>query len=495
MPDETGSWQVAESLQGRVEVLRRDGETVAVDGGEVGRVLPEVLLFEAVEEDGVRFGVHESERDGRRFASGDVREREDAVRGLAVEPVEVVARQPRDGGDGVDDGVAADASSVALDEFGGVDGVPHPVEFDRRRVLAEVEDDVAIESGGEDAGELSDVLAAPPFVDVEEGGHEPGDEADPGALPTTALVVGDDAGGDAEFVRQFGLRDVEIRPPLPQGRTRVLTEGDLSRDPFRETCAGVRLHTRCLPRHAKNVPVEHDDCRPRSLWPVEPNGETPKPSRYPETPMPSTLVHVAFGGFIAAGLLGTYFDRRSVLVVLAAAALPDLDSFLAIWLVGTHRALLHNLVLPGLAAGALYVDTRRPVSRIRDRFGDRGIRVAWVSVVAFVFAGVAPDLVTNGANPLYPLLDRYVTVDGKLLVSSTRGVVQTFVELHPEGSTVGGTTEDTFYYTGVDTDPGPDETQAERIFPLVSSGMQALVVILSGFVLAARFWDESNRRT
>lgn len=208
--------------------------------------------------------------------------------------------------------------------------------------------------------------------------------------------------------------------------------------------------------------------------------------------MPSTLVHVAFGGFLAAGLLGTYFDRRSVLVVLAAAALPDLDSFLAIWLVGTHRALLHNLVLPALVAGALYVDFRRPVSRIHERFGARGTRVAWVSLSAFVFAGVAPDLVTNGVNPLYPLLDRYVTLDGELLVSSTRGVVQTFVDLQPEGSTVGGTTTDTFYYTGVDTAPGPDETDTERVFPLVNSGMEALVVVLSGFVLATRFRNESS---
>lgn len=208
--------------------------------------------------------------------------------------------------------------------------------------------------------------------------------------------------------------------------------------------------------------------------------------------MPSTLVHVAFGGFIAAGLLGTYFDRRSVLVVLAAAALPDLDSFLAIWLVGTHRSLLHNLVLPSLVAGALYVDSRRPDSWMRERFDDRGVRVAWTAVAAFVFAGVAPDFVTNGVNPLYPLLDRYVTLDGKLLVSSTRGLVQTFVELNPESSTVGGTTGDTFYYTGVDTDPGPDGKRAERIFPLVSSGMQALVVFLSGFVLAGRFQQVSD---
>lgn len=208
--------------------------------------------------------------------------------------------------------------------------------------------------------------------------------------------------------------------------------------------------------------------------------------------MPSTLVHVAIGGLIAAGLLGTYFDRRSVLVVLAAAALPDLDSFIALVLVGTHRALLHNLVLPGLVTAALYLDSRRPNSRVRGRFGDRGVRVAWVSIVAFVFAGVAPDMVTNGVNPFYPLVDRYVALDGHLLVSSTRGVVQSFVELHPESSTVRGTTGDTFYYTGVDTDPGPDEPDRERVFPIVNSGMQALLVVLSGLVLAGRFRAEST---
>lgn len=203
--------------------------------------------------------------------------------------------------------------------------------------------------------------------------------------------------------------------------------------------------------------------------------------------MPSSLVHVAFGGLVAVGLLGTYFDRRSVVIVLVAAAIPDLDSFLAIYLTGTHRALLHNLVIPALATAALYYDTHRPTSSLRARFGARGVHVAWVAIAAFVFGGVAPDLMTNGVNPLYPVLDRYVTIDGKALLSSTRGFVQTFVELTPESNTVGGTTEDTFYYTGVDTTPGNEPEQVERIFPLVDSGMQLLVVALSGFLLAARF--------
>jgi len=208
--------------------------------------------------------------------------------------------------------------------------------------------------------------------------------------------------------------------------------------------------------------------------------------------MPSTLVHVAFGGFVAAGLLGSYFDRRSVLVVLAAAALPDVDSFLAIVLTGTHRALLHNLVLPGLVAGVLVVHRRRPITALTDRLDARTTRIAWVAVAAFVFGGVAPDLVTNGVNPLYPVVDRYVTLDGHVLISSTRGFVQSFVELHPESNTVGGTTADTFYYTGVDATRGSEPEQVERIFPVVNSGMQALVVVLSGFVLGGRFRERAE---
>ena len=48
------------------------------------------------------------------------------------------------------------------------------------------------------------------------------------------------------------------------------------------------------------------------------------------TAMPSTLVHLAFGGMIAAALLGDVFDRRALLVVLVVTAAPDLDSFIAL---------------------------------------------------------------------------------------------------------------------------------------------------------------------
>ena len=43
--------------------------------------------------------------------------------------------------------------------------------------------------------------------------------------------------------------------------------------------------------------------------------------------MPSTLVHMAFGGLIGAALLTSDFDPRAVAVVVAVTAFPDIDAF------------------------------------------------------------------------------------------------------------------------------------------------------------------------
>ncbi|SEA09283.1 LexA-binding, inner membrane-associated putative hydrolase [Haloplanus vescus] len=204
--------------------------------------------------------------------------------------------------------------------------------------------------------------------------------------------------------------------------------------------------------------------------------------------MPSTVVHLAIGGVIAAALLGEEFDRRAVAVVLAATALPDLDTFAGLYLQGTHRALLHTFVLPAVAGVALAHDTRlRGVSRLRARWGARGTRVAWVALAALIFGGILPDLMTNGVNAFYPLYDRFFTFNGELLLSNQRGVVQTFVDLStaPEQ-----TTENTHYWTGVDPTRGAEPENVERIFPVVRSGFQLLVVALGAFTLGARFLEE-----
>jgi len=207
--------------------------------------------------------------------------------------------------------------------------------------------------------------------------------------------------------------------------------------------------------------------------------------------MPSTVVHLAVGATVAAALLGDEFDRRSVAVVLAATALPDVDTFAGLYLQGTHRALLHTLVLPGLGVVALAYDTRfRAVSRLHARWGARGIRVAWVALAALLLGGILPDLMTNGVNAFYPLYDRFLTVDGELLLSNQRGVVQTFVDLSADPER---TTANTHYWTGVDPTRGKEPENVERIFPVVRSGFQLLVILLGAFTLGARSLEERQR--
>ena len=208
--------------------------------------------------------------------------------------------------------------------------------------------------------------------------------------------------------------------------------------------------------------------------------------------MPSTLVHVAFAGLVGAALLGADFDRRSVGVVLLAGALPDLDTFAGLVLPGAHRALFHTLLLPAAVAAVLAYDARvRSDSRLRARYGGRGVRVAWVALAAFVLGGVLPDLFTNGVNAFYPLHDAFYTVNGRLELSSQRGVIQTFVEVVPRRERL--TTETVHYTTGVDPSPGPEPEDVERRFLVLGSGLQLLVVLLSACVLGVRL-RRSERR-
>lgn len=222
--------------------------------------------------------------------------------------------------------------------------------------------------------------------------------------------------------------------------------------------------------------------------------------------MPSTLVHVAFGGLLGAGLLGAAFDRRSILVVLVVAAVADLDAFLT-FIPGGHRSVGHTILIPVGAATLLYLDTRGRTrlsrvgeqSVIRDRWGDRGVRVAGVSIAVYALAAIGLDLVMGGqyggVNLLYPIHDQFVRFDGRAFYSTTRGFVQTFVEL--EGSTVDvgqrGSAEQVHIASPVDPSPGEEPPDVERIFPIVAAGWQLLVVGASAFVIGGRLWEEERR--
>jgi hypothetical protein len=239
--------------------------------------------------------------------------------------------------------------------------------------------------------------------------------------------------------------------------------------------------------------------------------------------MPSLVVHVALAALLGAALLGRECDRRSLLVVAAVPVVPDLDAFAGFVLPGTHRALLHTLLIPLALAALLYYDTQvRESSWLADRYGPRGVHVAWVAVVVYAVAGTGPDLFSDGgANPLYPLHDQFYEVSGELEYSTTRGWVQTFVDLHPGAGSGGdeasggasaaceaasggdgsaaanpreggidlgqrGSTKDVHINSGIDPTRGPECAGVERIFPVAQSGWQLLLVLTAGVMLVGR---------
>ena len=205
--------------------------------------------------------------------------------------------------------------------------------------------------------------------------------------------------------------------------------------------------------------------------------------------MPSTLVHIAVAGLLGTALLGTAFDRRAILTVMAVAAVPDLDTLLGIWLPGAHRAYLHTLVFPVVLAAVLWWDTaRRSESALRRRYGDPGVRVAWVSLGAMVVAHSLYDGAVNGVNLFWPLQDRFYDLSGHLLYSTQRGLLQTIVDT----DMFHGTTANTHYYTGVDPNRGAEPENVDRIFHLVQSG-ERLLLTLAGFgVVMIRLWGSDG---
>ncbi|MFB6219507.1 MAG: metal-dependent hydrolase [Halobacteriaceae archaeon] len=209
--------------------------------------------------------------------------------------------------------------------------------------------------------------------------------------------------------------------------------------------------------------------------------------------MVSTLVHLALGGLVGAALLDRLTPRR-LAVVLAATAVPDLDTFLGLAIDGGHRALLHTALLPLAAAAVLAYDLRR--GWLRERFGAGAPRVAWAALAATAFAGIAPDLFTNGVNVLYPLHDQFYKINGRLLLSNQRGVVQTFVDLSPPDPAGGGgggaesgaigSTDEVHYKTGVDPGKGSEPANVERTFYVLQSGRDLMTVLVGTAVVGAR---------
>lgn len=208
--------------------------------------------------------------------------------------------------------------------------------------------------------------------------------------------------------------------------------------------------------------------------------------------MTGTIVHMAFAGMIGAAFLGEAFDRRAVAIVVGVTALADLDSFIGLVSTAGHRTVFHNFILPAVAALVLWADLRREDPWLRGRWGPRGVRIAWVGIAAYAVAAVGLDMVSGYVNPFYPVYDQFYTLEGKLVVSDQRGIVQTFFETGGESGSVPspeprGSSSEVAVSTGVDPDPNNTKRNPERIFPIVRAGWQLVVLLAGTAVTVARF--------
>lgn len=215
--------------------------------------------------------------------------------------------------------------------------------------------------------------------------------------------------------------------------------------------------------------------------------------------MPSTVVHVAFALLVAAGVLGSAYDKRALVVVGTVAVLPDLDVFVSLVAESTHRAAFHTLLIPLVGTAGLYYDTRiRGSSWLRERYGTWGVQVAWASLAGFTFGGIGLDLFTPlGVNVFYPVYDQFVSLDGRAGYSTAQGLFQTFAEFNGQGSTGGGgaptvdvgqrgSTRDVHVGSGVDPSKGKEPAGVKRTFPIAYRGWHLTLLAASLLVTVVR---------
>lgn len=201
--------------------------------------------------------------------------------------------------------------------------------------------------------------------------------------------------------------------------------------------------------------------------------------------MPSSVVHAALALVLGVGLLGRFYDRRALVVLVAVVVAPEVDTVFGLVFDGAHRTVLHNMVYGTVLAGALYWETSREESLVRGRWGARGVRIAWVGLFVHTFAHLALDWGhLEGINFLWPLYDRFFTLEGELFVSASEGIVQTFVEITADpdtGTTVvdagqGGTRVETHVDNPAQPSEDPDPGPVDRRFPIAVRGWQLYLV-------------------
>lgn len=211
--------------------------------------------------------------------------------------------------------------------------------------------------------------------------------------------------------------------------------------------------------------------------------------------MPSSVVHAALAFLVAVGLLGRFYDRRALVVLLGIVIFPEIDTFAGLFMDGAHRTVLHNMVLAALAGGVLYWETTREGSKVRSLWGARGVRIAWVGLFVHTFAHISLDWThLSGINALWPLFDQFVTLDGELALSTTDGVVQTFVEISEDPETgqgvidagQGGTRAENHVANPAQPSDEPEPGPVDRRFPIAVHGWQLYLVVAGAFTVLAK---------
>ncbi|MFQ3319456.1 MAG: inner membrane protein [Natronomonas sp.] len=218
--------------------------------------------------------------------------------------------------------------------------------------------------------------------------------------------------------------------------------------------------------------------------------------------MPSTVVHVSVAFLIAVGLLGKYYDRRALGLILLILLFPETDTLAGWVLDGAHRALFHSLVLAAAVGVVLYWDTTGEESWLRERIGPDGVRVLWVGLFVHVFAHLALDWAhLDGINVFYPLSDRFFRIEGEMYLSTADGFVQTFIEVATNPETgqqsidagQGGTTKNTHVSSPVDPSSAPEPQQVDRRAPIAVQGWQLYLIVAGAFTLVAKQLQSSPR--
>ena len=207
--------------------------------------------------------------------------------------------------------------------------------------------------------------------------------------------------------------------------------------------------------------------------------------------MPSTLVAAGLAALVAVALLDERdFDARALVVVVGAGVAPDLDALPDLLVEGLHNAAFHNVWIPLAAGLALWVDERHS-GRLRARYGGSGVRVAWVALTAYCVAGIALDLFNiESAAVLWPVGEHYYRVVGRVVYSTTEGLVVTLVEPTLGGGPLfsearGARVGDGGHVPTVLNPTGPNDG-APRSLVAIEAGWQLLVVLAGTAVAGGR---------